>query len=102
MDSDFIDRISKIMLTRDKGEEIQVRPTHSEKALEACSLSLIGKFLPTRSLNLRAAKNLLRSVWKLGNDLKIIDVGVGLFQFQFSLESQLLWVLSSDPWSFEN
>ena len=47
-------------------------------------------------------KNLLRSVWKMGNDLKIVDVGEGLFQFKFSIESQMKWVLDNGPWSFEN
>lgn len=42
-----------------------------------------------RPYNVRATKNLLQSVWKMGNDLKIVDVGNGLFHFRFSLESQL-------------
>ena len=44
---------------------------------------------------------MLRSVWKLGPDLKIIDVEEGLFQFKFALESQLTWVMSNGPWSFD-
>ncbi|KAL0006871.1 hypothetical protein SO802_008373 [Lithocarpus litseifolius] len=36
------------------------------------------------------------------NDLRIVDVGEGLFQFRFKLESQLTWVLNSGPWSFDN
>lgn len=38
----------------------------------------------------------------MGNDLKIADVGDGLVQFKFSLESQLVWVLNNGPWSFNN
>ena len=75
---------------------------HREKILEEYSLILIGKFLTTCPLNLRATKNLLCSVWKLGNDLKIVDVGDGLLQFKFSLESQLRWVWDNGPWSFDN
>ena len=70
--------------------------------MEEWSLNLIGKFLGSRYYNQRAAKNLLRSVWKMGNDLKIVDVGEGLFQFKFSIESQMKWVLDNGPWSFEN
>ena len=55
-----------------------------------------------RSYNQRVAKNLLRSVWKMGNDLKIVDIGEGLFQFKFSIKSQMKWVLDNGPWSFEN
>ena len=38
---------------------------------------------------MRAAKNLQRSMWKIGDDLKVVEVGDGLLQFKFSLESQL-------------
>ena len=38
----------------------------------------------------------------MGTDLKIVDVGEGLFQFKFSIESQMKWVLDNGPWSFEN
>ena len=38
----------------------------------------------------------------MGTDLRIIDVGDRLFQFKFTLESQLKWVLANGPWSFEN
>ena len=43
-----------------------------------------------------------RVVWKMGLDLRIVDVGDGLFQFKFTLESQLKWVLNNGPWSFDN
>ena len=102
MDSDFIERIEKLKLTVEEGEEITIRSTQREKILEEWSLNLIGKFLGSQYYNQRAAKNLLRSVWKMGNDLKIVDVGEGLFQFKFSIESQMKWVLDNGPWSFEN
>nr|POE73128.1 hypothetical protein CFP56_75079 [Quercus suber] len=38
----------------------------------------------------------------MGNDMKITEVGDGLFQFKFSMESQLDWVINNEPWSFDN
>nr|POF15817.1 hypothetical protein CFP56_35255 [Quercus suber] len=70
-----------------------MKNAHREKILEECSLSLLGHFLTTRPYNQRAAKELLRFVWKFGTDLRIVDVGDGLFQFKFTLESQLKWLL---------
>ena len=102
MDTDFIERIQNIALTEEEGEVIKVGGTHRDKILEECSLSLLGRFLTTRSYNQGAAKSLIRSVWKMGHDLKIVDVGGGLFQFKFALESQLKWVIHNSPWSFEN
>ena len=89
-------------MTEEEGEVITVGATHREKILEQCSLSLFGCFLTKRPYNQRVAKELLRSVWKFGTDLRIVDVGDGLFQFKFTLESQLKWVLNNGPWSFDN
>ena len=38
----------------------------------------------------------------MGKDMMITEVGDGLFQFKFTMESQLKWVLNNEPWSFEN
>ena len=70
--------------------------------LAECSLSLLGRFLTTRAFNLRAAKSMLQSVWRMGSDLRIVDVGDDLFQFKFTMEIQLKWVLANGPWSFED
>ena len=102
MDLDFIERIQHITLTSKEDQPITVRVIHRDKILEEYSLSLIGKFLSTHPVNLKAAKNILRSMWKLGSDLKIIDVGDGLLQFKFSLESQLWSVWDNGSWSFDN
>ena len=102
MDSDFIKRIQNISLTSEEEEPITIQTARRDEILEEYSLSLIEKFMTTRPFNARAAKNLLRSVWKMGSNLKIVDVGEGLFQFRFLLESQLQWVWDNGPWSFEN
>ncbi|XP_075636578.1 uncharacterized protein LOC142608781 [Castanea sativa] len=102
MDPDFIERMQRINLTAEESEIIQVCSRQRERLLEECSLSLFGKFLTTKPFNQRAAKNLLRTMWKFGSDLKIIDVGERLFQFKFTMESQLVWVLNNGPWSFNN
>ena len=80
----------------------QVRETQRKEILEECSLILLGCFLTTQPYNQRAAKSLLRAVWRMGFDLKIVDVGEGPFQFKFTLESQLKWVINNGPWSFED
>ena len=70
--------------------------------LEEFSLSLLGRFLTNRSFNQRATKALLHFVRKMGLDVRIVDVGDSLFQFKFSMESQLKWVLANGPWSFKD
>ena len=102
MDSDFVQKLQNIKLMEDEGVVIRVGTMHRDRMLEECSLSLLGRFLTNRSFNQRATKTLLRSVWKMGSDGRIVDVGDGVFQFKFSLESQLKWVLANGPWSFED
>ena len=102
MDPDFIERLQMFNLTEEEGEAITVHSDHREKILEEWSLILIGRFNTAKPINFQAAKNLLRGVLTFGQHLKITDVGKGLIQFKFSLESQLVWVMNNGPWSFDN
>nr|POE76462.1 hypothetical protein CFP56_18915 [Quercus suber] len=91
MESEVLERIQNMMLTMDEDEVMPIRLVKREKILEEFSLNLIGKFLTTKPINIRAAQNLLRSMWKLRDELKIIEVGEGLLQFKFLMENQLRW-----------
>ncbi|XP_075633807.1 uncharacterized protein LOC142606325 [Castanea sativa] len=102
MEVEFLERIQNMTLTTDEDEVMPIRPTQRAKVLEEFSISLIGKFLTTKPINIQAAKNLLRSMWKLGEDLKIVEVGDGLLQFKFLMESQLMWVWNNGPRCFDN
>ena len=78
MDADVLERIQQLQLTTEEDKAITIRPIRRKEILEEYSLSFIEKFLTTRSINMRAAKNLLRSMWKMGDDLKVVKVGDGL------------------------
>ena len=101
-DSNFIERLQRVSLMMEEDEVIMVQSKHHEKTLEDCSLNLLGRFHTTKLINFRATKNLLHSLWKMGNNLKITDVGDGLFQFKFSMESRLKRVINNSLWSFDN
>ena len=51
---------------------------------------------------LEALKSTLRLVWKMGSDLRIVEVGNNTLQFKFSLRYQMKWVEKSGPWNFDN
>ena len=91
--------VTKMQLIEEEGEIVQIRSTQREKTIEEFSLILLGSFLTAQPYNQNATKAMLRSVWKLGNDLSIVDVGEGLFQFRSKMESQLTWVLNNGPWN---
>ena len=71
-------RIQNMKFTIEEDEAMSIQSVRRDKILEEFSLSLIGRFLTLKQINLRAAKNLLWNMWKLGNDMKIIEVGEGL------------------------
>ncbi|KAF8403477.1 hypothetical protein HHK36_011581 [Tetracentron sinense] len=51
---------------------------------------------------IRAAKNTMRMVWRMGDDLAITEVGYGVLQFKFSTEFQLRRFEDHGPWNFDN
>ena len=51
--------------------------------LEECSLNLLGRFLTNRSFNQRAAKALLRSVWKMGQIFVLLMLEMVYFNLNF-------------------
>ena len=78
MESEVLECIQNMKLTTEEDEAMSIRLVRTEKILEEFSLSLIGWYLTSKQINLRVAKNLLRNMWKLGDDMKIIEVGEGL------------------------
>lgn len=102
MDPNILDYIKQISLMAEEMSNIAIQHNSRDKILEDCSLSLLGHFLTERPFNKSIAKNLLRASWKLGNNLKIVDVVDDIFQFRFKLKSQMEWVLNKGLWSFEN
>ena len=84
MDETTLNDLQKLKLTKEKGEEICIISTNQSNLLEECSLSLFGKLLSDRHQNSRALKNTFRMAWKLGSDLRIVDVGNSILQFKFS------------------
>ena len=51
---------------------------------------------------MRALKSTLRSVWMMGSDLRIVDVGKNIFQFKFNSRYQMEWVERNGLWNFDN
>uniref|UniRef100_A0A2N9EEH9 NADP-dependent oxidoreductase domain-containing protein n=1 Tax=Fagus sylvatica TaxID=28930 RepID=A0A2N9EEH9_FAGSY len=70
---DVIKGLQKINFTEEEVSITIVR-TGRERILEECSLSLFGKFLTTIPFNRRAARDTMRMAWRMGSDLKILEV----------------------------
>lgn len=102
MEQTIVDSLKKLQLTKEEEEDSFISSNSSPDLLEECELSLFGRLLVDRNQNQRALKNTLRSAWKMGSDLKIVEVGNNILQFKFSSKYQLEWVERRGPWNFEN
>ena len=104
MDQEVIDGLHHLQLTKEEEEEeeISISTTSRSDLLEEYELSLFGRLLADRHQNTRALKSTLRSAWKMGLDLRIVDVGKNIFQFKFSSNYQMEWVERNGPWNFDN
>lgn len=102
MDQTLIEGLQHLQLTKEEEEDITISATSRVDLIEECTLSLFGRLLADRNQNLRALKSTLRSAWKLGSDLRIIDVGSNIFQFKFCSKYQMEWVKKNGPWNFDN
>ena len=98
MDMSVINDLQHLRLTKDEEEDIQISSMNRSDLMEECALSLFGKLLTDRQQNQRALKNTLRAAWKMGSDLRIVDMGKNLFQFKFNSGFQLEWV---EEWPLE-
>lgn len=75
MEETVLNELQILKLTKEEGKEISITNTSQDTLLEECSLSLFGKLLSDRQQNAHALKHTLRTAWKLGSDLRIVNVG---------------------------
>ena len=97
MEQAILDGLQNLQLTKEEEESIQISTHSRADLLEECHLSLFGKLLSNRQQNQRALKSTIRSAWKIGSDLWIVDVGNDILQFKFSSRYQMEWVEKSSP-----
>ena len=94
--------LEKLKLTKEEEEDIVIANISGFEIFEECSLSLFGHLLSDRHQNQRTLKSTLKAAWKMGSDLRIVEVGNNILQFKFNSRCQLEWVEKSGPWNFDN
>ena len=102
MEQAILDGLQNLQLTKEEEEGIQLSTPSRVEWLEECHLSLFGKLLFDRQQNQRALKSTLRSAWKMGSDLRIVEVGNDILHFKFNSKHQMEWVEKNGPWNFDN
>lgn len=84
MEQTILESLQNLQLTQEEEEDIQITNQSRPEILEECALSLFGKLQANRQQNQRALKSTLRLAWKMGSNLRIIEVGNDTLQFKFS------------------
>ncbi|XP_030930790.1 uncharacterized protein LOC115956604 [Quercus lobata] len=102
MEQAILDGLQSLKLTKEEEEGIQLSIPSRAEWLEECQLSLFGKLLSNPQQNQRALKSTLRSAWKMGSDLRIVEVGNDILHFKFNSKYQMEWVEKNGPWNFDN
>ena len=75
MEQTILDGLQNLQLAKEDEESIQISAHSRANLLEECHLSLFGKLLSNRQQNQHALKSTLRSAWKMGSNLRIVEVG---------------------------
>ena len=83
MEQEVVNSLQNLRLTKEEESEISITAHNRADLLEECSLSLFGWLLTDRQQNHRALKSTLKVAWKMGLELRIIEVGNNIFQFKF-------------------
>ena len=86
MEQEVVNSLQKLQLTKEEEEDILLMNVTKLEILEECSLSLFGRLLIDRQQNQRALKTTLKSAWKMGSDLRIVEVGNNILQFKFGFQ----------------
>nr|POF00590.1 hypothetical protein CFP56_27664 [Quercus suber] len=102
MDQIVLESLQHLRLTKEEEEDIALSTRSRSDLMEECALSLFGKLLSDRQQNQKALKSTLRIAWKMGSELRIVDVGKDILQFKFNSEYQMEWVERNGPWNFDN
>nr|POE86283.1 hypothetical protein CFP56_07088 [Quercus suber] len=79
MDQIVLEGLQHLRLTKEEEEDIAISTMSRSDLMEEYALSLFGKPLSDRQQNQRALKSTLKAAWKMGSELRIIDVGKDIF-----------------------
>ncbi|KAL5759908.1 hypothetical protein ACOSP7_018410 [Xanthoceras sorbifolium] len=66
------------------------------------ALSLVGKFISSKSINREAFHLNVGWIWRLSDDCEVEVVRNNVFTFHFKKAIDKKRVLMGDPWSFDN
>ncbi|KAL5750567.1 hypothetical protein ACOSP7_025170 [Xanthoceras sorbifolium] len=94
-------RWAKLSLSDDDGLIAKVDEGLKAEGIRRLSLSLIGKLVSNREVNMEAFRNTIASIWRTKSEVEVESIGVNLFVFRFGCSWDRKRVLEGGPWSFD-
>lgn len=95
-------RFKSFSLTNEESKELTILGEDIKLSEAECRLSIIGKVVTTKTVNLNGLKNTMAPLWGNPSCFKVVEVGDNLFQFVFGKEDEIFRVLAGKPWFFNN
>ena len=81
MDLEILKGFKGMRLTKEEGEGFLVSAEKRENAAKECALSLFRRFLSNKAYNRRAIREVMLRAWRMGIDLRMVDVGNNIIQY---------------------
>ncbi|KAK3204425.1 hypothetical protein Dsin_018471 [Dipteronia sinensis] len=73
-----------------------------EAGLRRLALSLVGKVLTNKMVNMDGFMELISKIWKVREGVEIKLVANNVFAFQFNSVDDQIHVMASGPWAFDD
>ena len=67
-----------------------------------CQMSIIGKVVVEKSANISGIRSFTNNMWPFARKLKVLEIGVNMFQFIFNNTQDMERVLRGRPWIYDN
>jgi hypothetical protein len=88
LEQEMLENLKNMKLTVDEEDDIIEMNEQQGKVYYECTLNLFGRFLSTKSLNRKATKDTLKSIWRMGPKFHIVEVRNEILQFKFPTDFQ--------------
>ncbi|KAH7834397.1 hypothetical protein Vadar_015558 [Vaccinium darrowii] len=95
-------RFKSFTLTKEESKEVTILEEDIKLSEAECRLSVIGKVVSSKAVNLHGFKNTMAPLWGNPSGFKVVEIGDNLFQIVFGKEEDILRVLAGKPWFFNN
>ena len=75
---------------------------HVLQELAECKMSIIGKVMGEKIAHIVGIKSFVNNMWGFAKNIKVIEIGMNMFQIVFANLHDRDRVLSGKPWIYDN